>query len=123
MVSEAGIESCIAAGVGDVCELLAAAVVAVGEGAQRTISTIGPSLCNGPRKNLNDYMPVTAAGNAAEGIPRGNIRGGRDPLAGGPRTEMHHYTAHVTWPRRLAAPVTARSGMFWWCGATIFKGI
>jgi hypothetical protein len=47
-------------------------------------------------------------GNAAEGIPRRNIRGGRDPLAGGTRTEMQHYTAHVTWPRRLAAPVTAR---------------
>ena len=51
---------------------------------------------------------MTASGNAAEGIPRGNIRGGRDPLAGGPRTEMQHYTAHVTWPRRLAARVTAR---------------
>ena len=51
---------------------------------------------------------MTAAGNAAEGIPRGNIRGGRDPLAGGTRTEMQHYTAHVTWPRRLAARVTAR---------------
>jgi len=48
---------------------------------------------------------VTAAGNSAEGIPRGNIRGGRDPLAGGPRTEMQHYTAHVTWPRRRAARV------------------
>jgi hypothetical protein len=55
---------------------------------------------------------VTAAGNSAEGIPRGNIRGGRDPLAGGTRTEMQHYTAHVTWPRRRAARVTARSGMF-----------
>ena len=55
---------------------------------------------------------MTAAGNAAEGIPRGNIRGGRDPLAGGPRTEMQHYTAHVTWTRRRAAHVTARSGMF-----------
>ena len=33
-----------------------------------------------------EFLPVTASGNAAEGIPRGNIRGGRDPLAGGTRT-------------------------------------
>ena len=64
---------------------------------------------------------MTATGNAAEGIPRGNIRGGRDPLAGGTRTEMQHYTAHVTWPRRLAARVIARSGMDTGCGATIFE--
>ena len=64
---------------------------------------------------------MTAAGNAAEGIPRGNIRGGRDPLAGGTRTEMQHHTAHVTWPRRLATPVTARSGMDKGCGVTIFR--
>jgi hypothetical protein len=25
---------------------------------------------------------------------------------------MQHYPAHVTWPRRRAAPVTAPSGMF-----------
>ena len=48
---------------------------------------------------------MTASGNAAEGIPRGNIRGGRDPLAGSTRTEMQHYPAHVTWPRRRAARV------------------
>ncbi|MEY4243313.1 MAG: hypothetical protein RLZZ245_898 [Verrucomicrobiota bacterium] len=64
---------------------------------------------------------MTAVGNAAEGIPRGNIRGGRDPLAGGARTEMQHYTAHVTWTRRLAARVTARWDV-WGCGATIFWG-
>jgi hypothetical protein len=46
---------------------------------------------------------VTAAGNAAEGIPRGNIRGGRDPLAGGTRTEMQHYPAHVTCSRRTSS--------------------
>ena len=51
---------------------------------------------------------------------RGNIRGGRDPLAGGTRTEMQHYTAHVTWPRRLAARVTARWDV-WRGGATIFR--
>ena len=56
---------------------------------------------------------MTASGNAAEGIPRGDIRGGRDPaLLGGTRTEMQHYPAHVTWTRRRAARVTARSGMF-----------
>jgi len=56
----------------------------------------------------NSMVLVTASGNAAEGSPRGHIRGGRDPLAGGTRTEMQHYTAHVTWPRRLAARVPAR---------------
>ena len=56
--------------------------------------------------------------NAAEDIPRGNIRGGRDPLAGGTRTRCSisprtsHYPAQVTWPRRRAAHVTARSGMY-----------
>jgi hypothetical protein len=69
----------------------------------------------GKRRNhqphANRVRRLHAVGNAAEGIPRGNIRGGRDPLAGGTRTEMQHYTAHVTWHRRLAAPVTARSGM------------
>ena len=69
------------------------------------------------------WVIVTAVGNAAEGIPRGHIRGGRDPLAGGTRTEMQHYTAHVTWPRRLAARVTARSGMDKGCGATIFQEV
>ena len=34
---------------------------------------------------------------------------------------MQHYIAHVTWTRRLAARVTARSGMEWWCAATIFE--
>ena len=52
---------------------------------------------------------------------RGNIREGRDPLAGGTRTEMQHYTAHVTWPRRQAARVTARRGMDTGYGATIFR--
>jgi hypothetical protein len=39
---------------------------------------------------------VTATGNAAEGIPRGNIRG-RDPLAGGTRTgcSITPRTSHV----------------------------
>ncbi len=64
---------------------------------------------------------IHASGNAAEGIPRGNIRGGRDPLAGGTRTEMQHYPAHVTWTRRRAARVTARSGMERRGGATIFR--
>ena len=63
---------------------------------------------------------MTASGNAAEGIPRGNIRGGRDPLAGGTRTEMQHYPAHVTWPRRLAARVISTQRDVWWGGATIF---
>jgi len=63
---------------------------------------------------------VTASGNAAEGIPRGHIRGGRDPLAGRTRTEMQHYTAHVTWPRRLAARVIRTQRDVWRCGATIF---
>jgi hypothetical protein len=38
-----------------------------------------------------------AQSNAAEGIPRGNIQGGRDPLAGGTRT---------------GCSITARSHMF-----------
>jgi hypothetical protein len=42
---------------------------------------------------------------------RGSIRGGRDPLAGGTRTGMQHYPAHVTWTRRRAPRVTAASGM------------
>ena len=46
---------------------------------------------------------MTASGNAAEGIPRGHIRGGRDPLAGGTRTEMQHYPAHVTCSRRTSS--------------------
>ena len=66
MVSEADIESGIAAGVGDVCELLAAAVVAVGEGAQRTISTIGPSLCNDSRQRMDKGCGATIFGNMIE---------------------------------------------------------
>jgi hypothetical protein len=66
------------------------------------------------------FLDVTATGNAAEGIPRGNIRGGRDLLAGGTWTGMQHYNAHVTWPRRRAAHVISRQRDAWRCGATIF---
>ena len=64
---------------------------------------------------------ILVAGNAAEGIPRGNIGGGRDPLVGGTRTEMQHYTAHVTWTRRRAAPVISTQRDAWRGGATIFR--
>ena len=54
--------------------------------------------CGLARELQGRRVIVTAAGNAAEGIPRGNIRGGRDPaLPGGSRKRMQHYTAHVTW--------------------------
>jgi hypothetical protein len=54
---------------------------------------------------------VTATGNAAEGIRRGNIRGGREPLAGGTRTgcRITPHTSHV--PAGLAAHMTDASGM------------
>ena len=58
-------------------------------------------------------VSVTAAGNAAEGIPRGNVRGGRDPLAGGTRKRMQHYPAHVTWTLSTSSSRdNPASGMF-----------
>ena len=52
---------------------------------------------------------MTASGNAADGIPRGNIRGGRDPACWegpGPRCSITPRTSHV--PAGLAARVISR---------------
>ena len=69
-------------------------------------STCGARIEAGWAKSFR--IIVIAAGDAAEVIPRGKIRGGRDPLAGRTRTEMQQYTAHVTLTRRPASRVTAR---------------
>jgi hypothetical protein len=46
---------------------------------------------------------VTATGNAAEGIPRGNIRGREGPACGRQPDWMQHYPAHVTCSRRTSS--------------------
>ena len=53
-------------------------------------------------------------------FPEGTSWEGGTQFAGRVLDRMQHYTAHVTWPRRLAARVTARWDA-WWCGATIFR--
>ena len=88
-------------------------------GGMRTAVSLG---CGLARELQGRRVLVTAAGNAAEGIPRGNIRGGRDPASpGGSRKRMQHYLAHVTWTRRPAARVTARQWHVWRGGATILE--
>ncbi len=63
---------------------------------------------------------VTATGNAAEGIPRGNIRG-RDPLAGGTRTGCSITPRTSPVPAGLSSSRDRRQRDAWWCGATIFS--
>lgn len=46
---------------------------------------------------------VTATGNAAEGIPRGNIRGREGPACGRHPDWMQYYPAHVTCSRRTSS--------------------
>ncbi len=46
---------------------------------------------------------LTATGNAAEGIPRGNIRGREGPACGRHPDWMQHYPAHVTCSRRTSS--------------------
>jgi hypothetical protein len=64
---------------------------------------------------------VTATGNAAEGIPRGNIRGREGPACGRHPDWMQHYPAHVTWTRRTSSSRDSRQRDAWWGGATIGK--
>jgi hypothetical protein len=67
---------------------------------------------------LRRRVLVTATGNAAEVFPRGHPGREGPRLLGRSWNRMQHYTAHVTWPRRLAAHMTARRDV-WRCGATI----
>ena len=66
---------------------------------------------------------VTATGNAAEGIPRGNIRGREGPACGRHPDWMQHYPAHVTCSRRTSSSRDSRQWHVWRCGATIFGGV
>ena len=54
---------------------------------------------------------MTTAGNAAEVFPREHPGREEPGIAGRILDWTQHYIAHVTWIRRLAAPVTACRGM------------
>ncbi len=61
-------------------------------------------------------MPVTATGNAAEGIPRGNIRGREGPACGRHPDWMQHYSTKSHVP--LGPQITCQTaGMCLRCGA------
>ncbi len=66
---------------------------------------------------------MTTAGNAAEVFPREHPGREEPGIAGRILDWTQHYIAHVTWIRRLAAHVTAPSGMDTGCGATILEGV
>jgi hypothetical protein len=58
---------------------------------------------------LLEWTEPQAQSNAAKGIPpEGTSEGGRDPLAGGTRTKMQHYPAHVTCSRRTSSSRDSR---------------